>query len=177
MRIIRCDRCKADITEPYGGYISSMLRDLKTDELTGDNPFEDWDLCPRCLEQIDNFIRYPDYTPGGCKPEFFKEEPEPDPEPKKLIFEEIEVEVNDPYADLAEVLHDAVDPDALYTEAPEDPAPAAKKKTGGKMVPVDHGKIVALARAGWSVAKIADEMRCSDQTVRNHLAKEMKTNE
>lgn len=41
-----------------------------------------------------------------------------------------------------------------------------------KRKPVDHGKIMALHRAGWSVAKIADEMRVSDQTVRNHIQQE-----
>ena len=34
---------------------------------------------------------------------------------------------------------------------------------------IDHGKILALAEAGWSVAKIADEMGCSMATVRNHI--------
>ena len=38
--------------------------------------------------------------------------------------------------------------------------------------PIDHGKIIACHKAGWSVAKIADEMRCSEQTVRNHIDKE-----
>ncbi len=46
--------------------------------------------------------------------------------------------------------------------------PKAKKSTST----VDHGKIMALHKAGWSVAKIADEMRCSEQTVRNHIEKE-----
>ena len=35
---------------------------------------------------------------------------------------------------------------------------------------IDTGKIKALKKAGWSVAKIADEMRCSVATVYNHLA-------
>ena len=36
----------------------------------------------------------------------------------------------------------------------------------------DVGKICALRRASWSVAKIADEMGCSEQTVRNILKRE-----
>lgn len=44
--------------------------------------------------------------------------------------------------------------------------PAAK--TGKKKI--DTGKIKALKKAGWSVPKIADEMRCSVATVYNHLA-------
>lgn len=59
-------------------------------------------------------------------------------------------------------------------EAKEEPKPAPKKpgakKPGPK--PIDHGKIMALRRAGWSVAKIADEMRCAEQTVRNHIKEE-----
>ena len=45
--------------------------------------------------------------------------------------------------------------------------PAAQKK--GKY---DTGKICALRRASWSVAKIADEIGCSEQTVRNILKRE-----
>ena len=36
----------------------------------------------------------------------------------------------------------------------------------------DVGKICALRRASWSVAKIADEIGCSEQTVRNILKRE-----
>ena len=45
--------------------------------------------------------------------------------------------------------------------------PAKKRK------PFDTGKMVALLNAGWSVAKIADEMGVSEQTIRNHM-KEVK---
>ena len=45
--------------------------------------------------------------------------------------------------------------------------PATQKK--GKY---DTGKICALRRASWSVAKIADEIGCSEQTVRNILKRE-----
>lgn len=37
---------------------------------------------------------------------------------------------------------------------------------------VDHGKIISLDNAGWSVTQIAREVGCSEQTVRNHIAKE-----
>lgn len=51
------------------------------------------------------------------------------------------------------------------------------KKKPVKIEPkrIDHAKIIALWDTGtWSVAKIADEMGCSEQTVRNHLEKEGK---
>lgn len=35
---------------------------------------------------------------------------------------------------------------------------------------IDRGKVMALDRAGWAVKKIAGEMQCSDQGVRNILA-------
>lgn len=34
-----------------------------------------------------------------------------------------------------------------------------------KPKPVDKGKVGALYKAGWSVAKIADEMRCGQSTI------------
>lgn len=37
---------------------------------------------------------------------------------------------------------------------------------------LDHGKIMALHKGNWPVAKIADEMGCSEQAVRNHIAME-----
>ena len=34
---------------------------------------------------------------------------------------------------------------------------------------IDRGKVKALRAAGWEIKKIADEMQCSDQSVRNIL--------
>lgn len=63
------------------------------------------------------------------------------------------------------------EPEELKEEKPEkEPAEESKKKP--KKNEVDHGRICACYKAGWSVAKIADECRCSDQTVRNHLKQE-----
>ena len=49
---------------------------------------------------------------------------------------------------------------------------AMKKLSGGAKPKFDKGKLQALRRAGWSVKAIADEMKCSEQTVRNHMKKE-----
>ena len=43
--------------------------------------------------------------------------------------------------------------------------PAARRRQ------VDGGKIMALHKAGWPVAKIADEMRICQNTVRNYIRK------
>jgi len=55
------------------------------------------------------------------------------------------------------------------------PKPKAEKKAKVKPAgkpEIDEGKIRVLKAAGWSVAKIADEIGCSEQTVANHLKKE-----
>ena len=50
----------------------------------------------------------------------------------------------------------------------EKPAPIKEVK-GGKKKQLDDGKMLALRKAGWTYAKIADEMGCAEQTVINHL--------
>lgn len=46
-----------------------------------------------------------------------------------------------------------------------DPAP----KTGARRKALDDGKIRALRKAGWTLEKIADEMGCAPQTIKNRL--------
>ena len=48
-------------------------------------------------------------------------------------------------------------------EQAEEPAPAPKKR------PFDIGKAKALREAGWTLNRIADELKCSPQTVSNKL--------
>lgn len=50
-----------------------------------------------------------------------------------------------------------------------DPKPKPAKNNG--MPKIDHAKIVALWKAGWSAKKIAGEFSCAEQTIRNHLQK------
>lgn len=49
---------------------------------------------------------------------------------------------------------------------------APKEKQTAPEPPIDHGKIIALHKAGRSVSWIADEMQCTPQTVRNHINRE-----
>ena len=51
--------------------------------------------------------------------------------------------------------------------AQPDPPPAGKKR--GSKKALDVGKLVALHNAGWSVAKIADELGVAIQTVYKYL--------
>lgn len=50
--------------------------------------------------------------------------------------------------------------------------PKTKPKTEPKKSGVDHGKLIALWKAKWSIEKIADEMGCTTTTVRNHIRQE-----
>lgn len=65
-----------------------------------------------------------------------------------------------------------MDADGFMYLAPADPEPKTTVKKAAPKPGIDHGKIMALHKAGWSTAAIADEMGCSSQTVLNHLAKE-----
>ena len=49
--------------------------------------------------------------------------------------------------------------------------PKAEPKKSGP-AGIDHGKLIALHKAGWSIEKIADEMGCTTTTVRNHIRQE-----
>ena len=51
-------------------------------------------------------------------------------------------------------------------------AKIAQPPSGGVRPKFDKGKLLALRRAGWTVKAIAEEMKCSEQTVRNHMKKE-----
>ena len=81
---------------------------------------------------------------------------------------------------LTEIIHETtvgelLDADGFMYLAPADPEPKKPAQAPKKAAPkpgIDHGKIMALHKAGWSTAAIADEMGCSGQTVLNHLAKE-----
>ena len=58
MRIIKCDRCGAEIKDQNTvGAVSLELQDIHTGDLMGDNPFEDWDLCDQCLVDIQTYIK------------------------------------------------------------------------------------------------------------------------
>ena len=74
---------------------------------------------------------------------------------------------------MIEELANAVGYGCLEEEAEKKQKPEKKPETKVKeSKKLDHGKIMALHQGGWSVANIAYEMRCSEQTVRNHIAKE-----
>ena len=59
-------------------------------------------------------------------------------------------------------------------EGDEAVTPQKAKKTAEpkKKKQLDHGKLIACYKAGWPIAKIADELGCTSTAVRQHLHKE-----
>lgn len=57
-------------------------------------------------------------------------------------------------------------PEPKQTPATEEPTYPQPRK---KRIPFDIGKALALRKAGWTLEKIADELRCSPQTVANNI--------
>ena len=54
---------------------------------------------------------------------------------------------------------------------PAQPDPSLAGKKRGPKKALDVGKLVALHKAGWPAAKIADELRVTERTVYAHLQK------
>ena len=54
MRIVICDRCKAEMPKDIdnAGYVSIGLRDVRTGEFSEIKEFENWDLCESCMDAI-----------------------------------------------------------------------------------------------------------------------------
>ena len=69
MRIIECDRCHKRFNKDAKktGYVNLDQRDIKTGELDGNSEFDDWDICPDCMEKIREFVRK--VPPKAEKPE------------------------------------------------------------------------------------------------------------
>ena len=68
MRLIVCDRCRKEIKGvSKTGYINLDKRDIGTGELEGNREFDEWDICPDCMEKIREFVRK--VPPKAEKPE------------------------------------------------------------------------------------------------------------
>ena len=61
MRIIKCDRCGAEIDQTRGtvGYVAMCAQDIRTGDVSDDNPFEGWDFCDNCMQAIHDCIKDP----------------------------------------------------------------------------------------------------------------------
>ena len=61
--------------------------------------------------------------------------------------------------------------DKTTAAAEQKKEPVPEKKTKKRKSSFDLGKAKACLDAKWSIAKIADELRCTEQTVRNNFRK------
>lgn len=92
-----------------------------------------------------------------------------------LVRMESDTMVSDLYgADGYVVMQEEPEPEPVPEPKPAKQSKQKKQIWEPKQDPVriDHGKIVALYKAKWSIKKISDEIGCSQQTVINHLKKE-----
>ena len=66
------------------------------------------------------------------------------------------------------------EPERTETEqtGPGQTDPEQPRTRRGGRPPFDTGKMKALLKAGWSIAKIADEMQVTEQTIRKHCREE-----
>lgn len=129
-RVVICDRCGKTIEGVRIGSISWEWLVGPKEEIPMPNPFEHWDFCEDCMNNIRMVIEHKIEAEPVPDPE----EQQPDSEPKKR-----------------------------------------KRNPGGKMgapKKIDRGKVFALRKAGWTAAKIADEMKCSLGTVKRILQEE-----
>ena len=144
---VKCDRCgKQFIPDDQHkvGWIGMTWRIPETDDLeSGVTPYEHCDFCETCMKAISDFIE------GAV----IEEEAPP----------EVEIVVNEPPA-----TEDGGEAPQKGGEPSEEPKP---KRNPPKKKGVDTGKIKALSDAGWSKAKIADEMGISIKAVYYHLDK------
>lgn len=168
MRIVNVDGALECITT--GVPVYSVVR------LTADTPIGVLlDACELMAGELEDAIKEPEPVQKKIlysKPEILEVEKEKAvcfAEPIKLTVPE---PAPDPYEGIEEVLHDAVDQDGIVTYQEE--KTFLKPSTSKPSKEIDHGKLIALWEAGWSIADIKVEFGCSDQTVRNHIAKEMR---
>lgn len=138
MRAVICDRCGARIMEDKAGYINLDMRDLETGCLDGEHEFDKWDLCEDCMKQIEEFVRRPKAPVVRSMTE-------------SLVKDMAPVEIKK-----------------------EKPAKATVKKPiaadskWAAITPEKIERIRQLVKEGKTVKAIADEVGCSDPTVRKY---------
>lgn len=151
-----CDKCKSQI-EGDGVAIDRMkvgdqyvngVNRLMPENLTRH-------LCAGCTEKMVRWIQQgPSDTEGAENPALTRlkaEQAAAETEAQTQAQAEAEAEPDDTREQIRKEL-------------------AAKKKPAAvKRPPLDKGKIKALHEGGWSAGKIADEMGCTPQAIRQHL--------
>ena len=143
MIIVKCDRCGAEIAKEAPKYRVEIIANRDANVEEIIN-----DLCDHCREELHRFLSLADYYWDTH-----------DPSGGDLPLEDDE-------NDEKSVGGYKVDP------RKDESSGTAAGQRQKRAVNVDHGKICALRKAGWSVKEICAEMHVSPATVFNHLKTE-----
>ena len=145
-RIIKCDRCGEEITtKDRIGYVCVLQKNESGETLAEKNPFDSYDFCQECVKEIVEFASV-----------------------KKMVRRRR----------AAKAKAGASAGTSVKPKAPSKAGTATRGRRTKKVADpnidsesgMDVGKIFALAKAGWSVDKIADEMRCDAEAIKDVLA-------
>lgn len=146
-RIIKCDRCGEEITtKDRIGYVCVLQKNESGETLAEKNPFDSYDFCQGCVKEIVEFASV-----------------------KKMVKRR----------GTARPKTGASAGTSVKQKAPSKTGTSTRGRRAKKVADpnidsesgMDAGKIFALAQAGWSVDKIADEMRCDAGDITNVLAR------
>lgn len=158
--IIICDKCGKELTELYTILAVRQKEDggWAADPDTSKRP----DLCKDCVKLFQDFVS-PQALQRGKHTEQ-QEADQPDPEEDSAP----------PSADGQGTIKEQHDAAKEQQDTAKEKQAPEKKKAAAPARQVDHGRIVALYTANppRSIKWIADDCKCSEQTVINHLVKE-----
>ncbi len=135
-----CDRCGKDISDNERfGYIGISIRDKETGEVVAIN--DDFAECDYCDSCVEEIKA------------FIRNKP------KKKVINRTKIVIKD----------DENVSKSTETVAKQPAVKAENEQQAKKKNKIDVPKIFALKNAGWSVEKIAEEMRISKQSIYHHL--------
>lgn len=125
---ILCDRCSAEIKGCNIGYIAINWRDMPNGDLLYDNPHEEKHFCESCMRAIEKFVL----------------------KKQKSVVKTAE--------DVIETGQSVPKEAESVPICQEQPSEQEQPKETPPRKRIDYGKLMALRKAGWPTAKIADEM-------------------
>ena len=165
IRIV-CDRCGREIPVPgRTGYLAWNFRQGHGGDLIGENVLENRDYCEICMGTIFDFIDgktgQADISMGTAIPETGNEISDETTEvhsPEKAEDKKVDSSGKRQQA------QSTGKKGRLSKYGDQEPYMETRGRKG-----VDIGKILALKKAGWSIAKIADEMSMKEGSVRTAI--------
>ena len=165
--VIVCDRCGKKITGDPGN-IRIATRRLADGVIVAGPRFDMLDFCNDCIDAIMDFISLDQMDPADIPAkaaEAVTPQAEAAPQEQPAHTAPTTCVAPDP----VDVWHEPTAAEAPKAVEVQDAAPPKRRsrpyKVTKRQPKVDRGKVGALRRAGWSHAKIADEMGCTRQFI------------